>query len=58
MKKITIILLLLSFIKAYGHEQNVHRYIVSQAWQLLTYQMPELNNSIMAPWIGNVGNTT
>lgn len=36
MKKITIILLLLSFIKVYGHEQNVHRYIVSQAWQLLT----------------------
>ena len=58
MKKITIILSLLFFIKGFGHEQNVHRYNVSEAWKLLTYQVPELSNSIMAPWIGNLGNTT
>ncbi len=58
MKKITIILYLIFFINVYGHEQNVHRYIVSQAWQLLTYQKPELSNSPMAPWIGSLGNTT
>lgn len=58
MKKILIALTVFIYFNVSGHEQNVHRYIVSEAWKLLTHEKPELSNTIMDPWIGEVGNTT
>ena len=58
MKKVFILMLMLTNSVLFGHEQNVHRYIVSEAWKLLTHEKPELSNTIMDPWIGSEGNTS
>ncbi len=59
MKKYLIIIIgLLGSIMTNAHEQNVHRYIVTEAWKLLKYQKPELNNTLMANYIGDINNTT
>ena len=57
MRKNFILMLMIVSSVVLGHEQNVHRYIVSEAWKLLTYEIPELSNTVMDPWIGSVGNT-
>lgn len=58
MKRTLIFIVFFTYGVTFGHVQNVHRYIVSEAWKLLEYEKPECRNSIMAPWIGDVGNTT